>query len=166
MHFIRIVVSRFRSLIKHIGDSLSFLEIDLVRSSHSVGRNLWVMEWCTKYRYKMMRKMENRNLVAACIRQAAHGHGIKLIELAVLPDHVHAIASLPKGMSEEEAARLLKGASSRKLFEIKENFAMRYPKRHFWSRGYFAQTVGVTDLETQVDYIRNQELHHGVMFLI
>ena len=34
------------------------MRIDLVRSSHSVGRNLWVFEWCTKYRYKMMRKWE------------------------------------------------------------------------------------------------------------
>jgi putative transposase len=141
------------------------MQINLVRSSHSVGRNLWTFEWCTKYRYAMMRKYGNRNLVAACIRHAAHRHGIGLIELAVLPDHVHAIASLPKGMNEEQAVRLLKGASSRRLFQVKEQFALRYPRRRFWSRGYYAHTVGVTDLQTQVDYVRNQEFHHGTLLL-
>ena len=141
------------------------MDLDLVRSSHSVGRNLWVFEWCTKYRYKLMRKLENRNLVAACVRQVAYRHGIKLIELNVLPEHIHAVASLPKGMTEEKAMQLLKGGSSKKLFEVKPKFALRYHKRHFWSRGYYAHTVGVTDLQTQINYVRNQELHHGTIFL-
>lgn len=141
------------------------MRLELVRSSHSVGRNLWVFEWCTKYRYKMMRKWENRNIVAACIRQAAHRHGIKIIELSVLPDHIHMVALLPKGMNDIKAAKLMKGASARRLFQVKERFALRYPKRHFWSKGYFSHTVGVTDLQTQIDYVRNQEFHHGTLFL-
>ena len=142
------------------------MQIDLVRSSHSVGRNLWVFEWCTKYRYKMMRKWGNRNLVAACVRQAAHTHSINIIEFSVLPDHIHMVASLPKGIDETRAMKLLKGASARKLFQVKEKFALRYPRRHFWSRGYYSHTVVVTDLQTQVDYIRNQKLHQGTLFLI
>ena len=141
------------------------MQIDLISSSHSVGRNLWVFEWCTKYRYEMMRKTGNRNLVAACIRQAAVSHGIGIIELTVMPDHIHMVASLSKGMDDIRAVKLLKGASSRKLFLLKDNFGMRYPKHHFWSRGYFSHTVGITDLETQVDYVRNQEEHHGTYFL-
>lgn len=142
------------------------MRIDLVRSSHSVGRNLWVFEWCTKYRYKMMRKWENMKLVEACIRRAAHMHGIVIISIKVLPDHIHMVALLPKGMNEERAMHLLKGGSARKLFEVKERFALRYARHHFWSRGYFAHTVGVTDLQTQVDYVENQEFHHGVFYQV
>lgn len=141
------------------------MRIDLVRSKHSVGRNIWVFEWCTKYRYKMMRKWENMKLVEACIRRAACMHGITIIAIKVLPDHVHAVALLPKGMNEEEAMRLLKGGSARKLFEVKERFTLRYPRHHFWSGGYFAHTAGVTDLQTQVDYVENQEAHHGVFYI-
>jgi len=141
------------------------MQIELVRSSHSVGRNIWTLEWCTKYRYKMMRKFENRNIVAACVRQAAFRHGMKIIVLAVLPDHIHMVVSLPKGMDDIDAAKLLKGGSSRKLFQVKEKYALRYPKRHFWSRGYYSHTVGVTDLQTQVDYVKNQEAHHCVLYV-
>jgi putative transposase len=141
------------------------MKLDLTRSSHSVGRSLWVFEWCTKYRYKMMRKFGNRNLVDACIRQAAHRHSIRIIALKVLPDHIHMVAALPKGMDDIRAVKLLKGASARKLFEVNEKFALRYPRRHFWSRGYFSHTAGVTDLQTQIDYVENQEAHHGTLFL-
>lgn len=140
------------------------MRFDLVRSSHSVGRNLWVFEWCTKYRYKMMRKWENMKLVEACIRQAACRHGIKIIALKAMPDHIHMVAWLPKGMDDETAAHLMKGASSRKLFKVKEKFTLRYPGHHFWSRGYFAHTIGMTDLQTQINYVENQELHHGVFY--
>ena len=75
------------------------------------------------------------------------------------------LAELPKGMDDIKATRLLKGASARKLLQVKEKFALRYPKRHFWSRGYYASTVGVTDLQTQVGYMRSQELHHGILFV-
>ena len=75
------------------------------------------------------------------------------------------VVSLPKGMDDIRAVKLLKGASARKLFQVKEHLALRYPRRHFWSKGYYSHTVGVTDLQTQVDYVRNQEAHHGVLFV-
>ncbi len=140
------------------------MEANLVSRSHSVGRNLWVFEWCTKYRYKMMGKLGNRNLVAASIRQAAHRHNIKLLALNVQPEHVHAVASLPHGMDDEKAMNLLKGFSAHKLFEAKEKFALRYPRRHFWSRGYYSTTIGVSDLETQVRYTENHDIHHGTLY--
>jgi len=141
-----------------------FVKIELVRSRHSVGRNIWVLEWCTKYRYRMMGKWANMKLVEACIRWAAHRHGIRIISIKVLPEHVHLVALLPKGMNEEKAAHLLKGASAWRLFRAKDNFALRYPRHHFWSKGYFAHTAGITDLQTQIDYVENQEMHHGVFY--
>jgi len=91
-------------------------------------------------------------------------HGIVIISIKVQPDHVHMVALLPKGVNEDGAMRLLKGASSRKLFQIKGRFALRYLGHHFWSRGYFAHTAGVTDLQHQIDYVENQELHHGAFY--
>jgi putative transposase len=108
--------------------------------------------------------LENRNIVAACIRQAAHKHGIRLLVLEVMPEHVHGIPELPKDMDEVKAVKLLKGASSRKIFQVKEKFQLRYPKRRFWSRGYMARTVGV-DEEKAIRYVLNQQKHHGVTFL-
>lgn len=136
----------------------------LLRRSHSVGKNTWHVEWCTKYRYEMMRKLENRNIVTACIRQAAHRHGIKLLAMEVMPEHVHCAVELPHGMSSDRAAHLLKGYSAWKIFRVKEKFRLRYPQGHFWSRGYMARTVGL-DEEKAIRYVQNQQSHHSVTFL-
>ena len=144
-------------------DDMENSKVALARENHCVRRSVWHIEWCTKYRYKMMQKEENRQLAKACIRQAAHRHGIKLLALDVMPEHVHSVAELPKGTDEERAAKLLKGGSSRKLFLVKEKFALRYPKHRFWSRGYMARTVGL-DEEKAIKYVENQQMHHGVVF--
>ena len=136
----------------------------LLRRSHSVGKNTWHMGWCTKYRYEMMRKLGNRNLVAACIRQAAHKYGIKILALEVMPEHVHCAVELPHVMSSDRAAHLLKGYSAWKIFRVKEKFRLRYPQGHFWSRGYMARTIGL-DEEKAIRYVRNQQAHHNVTFL-
>ena len=73
------------------------------------------------------------------------------------------IAELPHGMDVAKAVHLLKGYSSWKLFQVKEKFALHYPKRHFWSRGYMARTVGV-DEEQAIRYVEMQRFHHIARF--
>lgn len=110
-----------------------------------------------------MQKQENRKIVEACIRQAAKRHGIEILALEVMPEHVHGVFVLPKGTDEERAAKLLKGFSAWKIFQVKEHFRLRYPKGHFWSRGYMARTVGI-DEEKAIWYVLNQQTHHNVVF--
>ena len=140
------------------------IETTLKRFSHKVGLNFWHFEWCPKYRYKMMRKLENKNLVEAAIRKAAHEHRIKIHSLAVLPDHVHSLATLPHGMTDSKALQLLKRRSAYILFHVKEHFRLRYPQGHFWSPGGCAVTVGYNDVHSMTTYIENQVAHHGVVF--
>jgi putative transposase len=134
------------------------------RLSHKVTMNFWHFEWCTKYRYKMMQSLEIKNLVQAAIRKAAHEYGIVFRVLKILPEHVHALATLPNGMTDSKALALLKGRSSYLIFRNREHITLRYPKRHFWSPSNYSATVGMTDLEACESYINNQEKHHQVAF--
>jgi len=110
----------------------------------------------------MMKRLEIKNLVQASIRKAAKEHNIKIHILKVLPDHVHLLASLPKGMLDSQALRLLKGRSAYLIFRNRENMRLRYPKGNFWAGGAFSVTVGYNDLESMSNYIMNQEIHHEV----
>ncbi len=140
------------------------MNTNLRRMSHKVGMNHRHLEWCTKYRYKMMRKLSNKNLVEATIRKAAHEHKIKVHELTVLPEHVHMLATFPNGMSDSKALQLLKGRSAYLIFRNKEKYRLRYSKGHFWAPSSCAITVGYNDIETCRNYIREQEKHHNVAF--
>ena len=134
--------------------------------AHSVGVSMFHLEWCTKYRYKIFRKLKYRNMIAACIRQSAVKNGIKLLELEVEPEHVHCIVEFDFSKSLSQVFQFLKGGSSRKFFQIAEKMKLRYPRGNLWSKGKFAASVGFIQVDVARDYVRNQAKHHETIFLI
>ena len=103
----------------------------------------------------MFRKEENR--CEDILREIAEKHGIGIMEISIMPDHIHLIVDIPPTMSVSEAFRLLKGASSYRLFRKKPNFRKRYPRGHFWSPGKFYRSVGDADLETPKELCEEPE---------
>lgn len=128
---------------------------------HSVGKIMLHLEWCTKYRYKMFRKEEYRNLITACIRRAASLHQIKVIELNVQPEHIHCVVSVVFSFSVSKVLQILKGVSAKLFFTYHERARLRYPRGHLWSRGKFGSSVGFVQLDVVQSYVRNQNSHHG-----
>lgn len=124
--------------------------------AHSVGTVILHLRWCTKYRYKMFRKTENAKLLDACIRRSASRNGIKIIELNVQPEHIHAIVLVKFNFSVSKTLQILKGGSSKLFFEHKERARLRYPRGHLWSRGNFASSIGFVQLDVVQEYARNQ----------
>ena len=74
--------------------------------------------------------------------------GNKIGKLSAIPDHVHAVVSIPPPMSVLKQLQLLKGGSSNKLVRRKPAFRGRYLKSHFWILGKFYSGVGDDNAET------------------
>ncbi len=136
------------------------------RGNHHVGISMWEFEWCPKYRYKMFRKWKYRKLAEACIRRAASENKIRWIELNVQPDHVQGTASIPLTMSPSKALQFLKGRSAFLFFKNHEKARLRYPKGHLWARGRFAASLGFVQVEVVNEYVRNQDEHHGTVWIM
>src|SRR3989338_1856963 len=85
--------------------------------AHSVGVMMLHLEWKPKYGYKMFKKEEQKNLMSGCIRRAASLHGIKIIVLSVMPEHIHTEVQVPLSMSASKVLQILKGLSSKLFFE-------------------------------------------------
>ena len=141
---------------------MEFVEPELEHYNHKVGINFWHLTWQTKYRYNMFAKFQYKSLCEACIRKVAKRHNINIRVLYVMPDHVHLLATLPKGMTDEEAFQLLKGGSSYLFFKNHPKARLRYPQGHLWSRGGDSRTVGYNQLSDTVLYILQQAKHHGL----
>jgi putative transposase len=137
---------------------LEVFVMDFVSNSHSIGNNIHHLEWCTKYRYKMFRNEKFREYCKDILHMVARRHGIEILELAVMEDHVHCIVQLPPEMSQSRAVQLLKGASSYELFRLVPNYRLRYPHGNFWSKGNFKDTVGRITIETAQKYVRDQQM--------
>ena len=110
----------------------------------------------------MFSKFQYQHLCEACIRKVAHNHGIEIHIISVMPDHVHALVTLPKGMNEEKALQLLKGGSAYLFFRNHPKARLRYPQGHLWGRGGCAVTVGYNQFSDTQLYILNQAQHHAV----
>jgi putative transposase len=134
---------------------------EYIKANHSVGISMWHFEWCTKYRYKMFKKQEYLKLAEACIRRAASLHRITIIEISVMPDHVHLIIQISLDLSPAKALQILKGLSAKLFFKHHEKARFRYPKGHLWSHGKFAASLGFVQTEVALNYVRNQEEHHS-----
>ena len=77
------------------------------------------------------------------------------IEIGGVEDHVHVLLSLPSTLSISKAIQLLKGNSSKWIHEtFSEHQAFE------WQEGYGAFSIGVSGIETTVDYIKRQAEHH------
>jgi putative transposase len=110
----------------------------------------------------MFRKFEYKNLVAGCIRKAATEHGIEILIMVVMEDHLHAVISIPSSMGIGRAIQLLKGRSSYLFFRHHEKARLRYPQGHLWSPGTFRTSIGYSDLPTTIRYVEQQPLHHAM----
>jgi len=136
------------------------------RKSHMVGISKWEFEWTPKYRYKMFRKWKYKKLMEGCVRRAASLHNIKWIELDVQPEHIQGTAAIPMTMSPSKALFYLKGISAKLFFEKCPKARLRYPKGHLWSRGKFAASLGFVQIDVVNEYIRNQDKHHGTIWIM
>ena len=132
--------------------------MNLVSGSHSIGQNMYHLEWCPKYRYNMFKQESNKKLCEEVLHEVAKRHKIEITELSVMSDHIHIVVVIPPTMCVSKALQLLKGASSRELFKRRTYFRFRYPRGNFWSPGKFYRSVGDTDAETVLQYVRDQRL--------
>jgi len=126
------------------------------RKAHHVGISMWHLQWCTKYRYKMFRQEKLRIFCETAIKECCSRNKIEIIALNVQSDHVHLVVILPRGMSDARALQLLKGFASFFLFRLVPDFRKRYPNGTFWAPSSFSATVGYTELEKVIDYVKNQ----------
>ena len=121
--------------------------------AHAKGQWFYHVEFCPKYRYRLLRKESSQRDMRAILMRIAQENKIHIEELAVESDHVHVVMSIPPSMSLSHATLLLKGRSSYEFRKLHPNIKLRVAK-HFWSEGKFYRTVGDVDLETTKEYVR------------
>jgi len=134
--------------------------LELKHYAHKVGVNVHHLEWCTKYRYKMFKQDNYKNLCEDILRETAQRHKMIIRELSIMPEHIHISVECPPSMSQSKAMQLLKGNLSYQLFRANEHFRLRYPQGHFFSPGGLANSTGYNTVEVVDNYVKNQTNIH------
>ena len=93
--------------------------------------------------------------IGKILRKLCEEKKVEIIEAEACPDHIHMLVSLPPYMSIAQFIGFLKGKSALMIFDRHANLKYKYGSRHFWCRGYYADTVGKNE-EIIREYIQNQ----------
>ncbi len=108
-----------------------------------------------KYRRKVMYGKIGKE-VGVILSTVCKITGVELIKGGVCPNHVHLYVSISPKMSISEVISKLKGKSALMIFDQHPEYRNKYG-RHFWARGYYAETIGQVNEETIKKYIEEQE---------
>src|SRR3989338_7966437 len=128
---------------------------------HAMGKSMWHIEWCTKYRYKVFESEYHKNICIIALEEAAKKVCVVLLEREVEPEHLHMVAEISLTVAPLDAVRKLKSISAKIIFAQIPKLRLRYPKGSLWSAGKFAISVGNITLEKAREYVKNQRTHHA-----
>ena len=112
--------------------------------------------WCTKYRRKVLVGNIAERLKELIAQKSAEINA-EVIEMEVMPDHVHLLIEVDPQYGINRAVRHIKGACSHALRSEFLSLKSRLPT--LWTNSYFVSTVGGAPLEIIKQYIENQEVY-------
>jgi putative transposase len=89
------------------------------------------------------------------IQEVANEYRCEILELEVMPDHVHLLVEVDPQFGIHRLIKLMKGRSSRLIRSEFKWIKSRLPT--LWTNSYFVSTIGGAPLEVVKQYIEQQK---------
>lgn len=110
--------------------------------------------WCPKYRKPVLASGVDIRL-KDIIRQVCTECASELIEMEVMPDHIHLLVEIDPQYGIHRLVKKIKGRSSRLLRQEFQFLKSKLPT--LWTNSYFVSTVGGAPLEIIKQYVEQQK---------
>ena len=110
--------------------------------------------WCPKYRRKVLVNGVDSRL-KELITQICQEIQVEIIEMEIMPDHVHLLIEVDPQFGIHKAIKLIKGRTSRILRTEFPYLKTKLPT--LWTNSYFVSTVGGAPLSVIKQYVENQK---------
>jgi len=128
--------------------------MEYVRDEHRVHLIVYHLIWTPKRRKSVL----IGNIAKDCreiIERKCEEKGWIVVELAIMPDHVHLFVQAFPDISASEIVKECKGLTS---FELRKKYPETLSKLpSLWTRSFFASTAGNVSSETIQRYIEAQK---------
>jgi putative transposase len=110
--------------------------------------------WCPKYRRKVL-VGEVAKRLEELLLQKAHEIEVEIVQMEIMPDHVHLFVKTTPTNSPHFIVQQLKGYTSRILRQEFPSLKSKLPS--MWTRSYYCESVGHISEETIRKYIEEQK---------
>lgn len=129
--------------------------MDTKRTRHSRYNIFYHLVWIPKYRKKTLLGVTEERL-KTIIFEIANSKQLEIIEMEIMPDHIHLFVSSPPQNSPALLVNWFKGISARV-------YNHRYKdSRIKWTNAYYVGTAGTVTKETIKKYIKEQTKCHDM----
>lgn len=129
------------------------IRIDYKSNNNIVYSCKYHIVWCSKYRKPLLTGPVETKL-KEILYQVAEEFRSQIIELEVMPDHVHILIEIDPQFGVNRLIKYMKGRSSK--FLRNEFHELRKLPSH-WTNSCFISTVGGAPLQIVKQYIQNQK---------
>lgn len=110
--------------------------------------------FCPKYRRKVLIGEVEKRLKELII-SICQELNVDLIELEIMPDHIHLLVDVDPQFGVHKVIKTIKGKTSRILRGEFKHLTTKIPT--LWTNSYFISTVGGTPLSIVKQYIESQK---------
>lgn len=128
--------------------------VDTKRTRHAAYQINYHLVWCPKFRRPVLKGEVGKRL-AELIPPIVEENGGEVLDLSVMPDHVHLFVSFPPTIAINQIVFRVKGSTSHQLRKEFPELNSRLPS--LWTRSYYAGTAGHVSAETIQRYIERQK---------
>ena len=126
------------------------------KAAHVVYQCSYHLVWTPRYRYRILQG-EIKEYVEKKVRIICDWKHVEILEMTIMPDHIHMVVIIPPKIAISELMGILKGKTAIAVFQQQQKLRTKpYWGNHFWSRGYCVSTVGM-DEEKIRRYVKYQE---------
>lgn len=127
-----------------------------VKSNNNVVYScIYHVVWCPKYRRKVL-VGDIALRLKILIEQICSKLQAEIVEMEIMPDHVHLLVSVDPQFGIHRLVRQVKGSTSHTLRREFKTLTTRLPS--LWTNSYFVATVGGAPLAVIKQYIENQQV--------
>ncbi len=88
----------------------------LRRTRHSVYETSYHLAWCPKYGKNIFEREEARERAKQMVRKICEAYDVEILEMELMKDHIHLLASFPPSRSIGVVVRIIKSLIGRGLF--------------------------------------------------
>ena len=128
------------------------------KASSSVYNINYHIVWCPKYR-KAILTDKVKQFLEEQLETIAETKNYKLLEMRVMPDHIHLFIEANPYESPVNIVKIFKGITGLRMFKKFPELQKQLWRGVLWSPSYYIGTAGHISAETIERYIREQERH-------
>lgn len=123
-------------------------------SDHLIFSCQYHVIFCPKYRRKIFINPLDKSLKEIFLK-IAEKYNFKIMEMEVMPDHIHLLIDCNPRFGIMECVKKLKMISAHEIVQLYPEIKSKIPS--VWTRSTFISSVGSVSLETVKTYIENQK---------